>query len=73
MGIPIPGKDGFYIETGPSLSSQVMVVNPCHAEFILGNLEIYLSFLSFLDPEMAQVKDALLRKAGMSTLHTINS
>ena len=39
MGIPIPGKDGLYIETGPRLPSQVMVVNPCYIELILGNLE----------------------------------
>ena len=45
-------KDLFFLGWGSK-------VNPCHAEFILGNTKIYLNFLLFRNTEMAQVVEIL--------------
>ena len=38
-----------------STVGEVQMINTCAAKFILGNMKIYLYFLSFLKTEMPQV------------------
>ena len=38
------------------------IINPCHVEFILGNIKIYFQLLSFQNSLMAQVTDILFLK-----------